>query len=143
MLCPYSRKARIRMKSKRTSARFKRVEEAFGFLFDHGFQVRLEEDAPDFFGNWVVEFESAGSIIYLTKDRGSIILEFSSSRDHDPKKRVNLQKIVYVTSGGRTIISAPAGHVKWSDKQALRALAGQLQEHLAEVESYFRPRDNC
>ena len=125
------------MTNKKPDPVVREAERYFGFLRDQGFIVRYADYSAELFGNWVVEYESTRCAVYVTRDRGDIIVELSSAGDHKPKNRISLQEIVYAVSGGREVATAPKGLFNRSQREQLRRMAQVLQKHLPEITLYF------
>lgn len=116
----------------------KDIEHSFGFLYEKGFKIRSAESSPQFNGNWVVELESLYCLIYITSDRNYIMLEFSSVNNLDIKKRITIEKLIYLLSNGQNIIGAFKGNLAWSKKKQFDRLSDLLKEYIDQITFYYR-----
>lgn len=125
------------MTNKEPDPVLREAEQYFGFLRDQGFIVRYADHSTELFGNWVVEYESTRCAVYVTRDRGDIIVELSLAGDHKPENRMSLEKIVHAVSGGREVATAPKGLFHRSQREQLRRTAKLLEKYLPEITLYF------
>jgi len=125
------------MQNKKVDFIIKNIEHYFGFLFDRGYKIRHAEYSPQFNGNWVVELESSNCVIYITKDRNDLLLEFSSLRDRNPRNRIVIEKMIYLLSNGQTIIEPFKGNLAWGKKKQFERLSSLLREYIDQITSYF------
>ena len=109
----------------------------FGFLFERGFKICSTEYSPKYNGNWVVRLESSDCIMYITSDRGNLLLEFSALQDRNTKRRINIENIIFLISEGQTIIRPFQGNTFWGKNKQFERLADLLKKHIDQISSYI------
>jgi hypothetical protein len=125
------------MENKKTVSIAKDVKRHFAFLYDKGFEIRSTEYSPQYFGNWVVVFESPTCVIFITSDRNHILLEFSSKKDLNVRNRMTIEEIIYSISKGKIIVEPFKGNLAWGKKKQLERLSNLLVKHIDEIMPCF------
>jgi hypothetical protein len=127
------------MKNEKPDRVVREVEQYFGFLHNKGYVIRYADHSTELFGNWVVEYASTCCMIYITRDRGDVIVEVSSAGNHKPKDRISLEKIIYMVTGGKKVVFEPKGLFDRRQRKQLRRKAQLLEKYLTEITLYFAP----
>lgn len=125
------------MKNKKTVSIVKDVERYFSFLYGKGFGIRSTEYSPQYFGNWVVAFESSTCIIFITSDRNHLLLEFSAKKDLNVRNRMTIEKIIYSISKGKIIVEPFRGNLAWGKKKQFERLSNLLVKYIDEIMPCF------
>ena len=111
----------------------KKIENHFGFLFDHGFRIRSVKYFPQHMGNWIAMLESQDCLIDITSDRGEILLSFGS-KNYETQDLMwfDINTVVFYLSNGQVIIDKFEGQLMEKDKQFQR-LANILKTYLNQI----------
>ena len=124
------------------SAILKDMEHYFGYLYERGFKIRAIEYSPQFNANWMAKLESSKYAIYITSDRNHILLECSPLPDNDVRKRISIEKLIYILSEGRDIIAPFKGNLAWGRKKQLERFSKLLNKYIEQITTYFDNRQN-
>jgi hypothetical protein len=129
------------MENKKTISIKKDVEQYFAFLYSKGFSIRSVEYSSQYFGNWVVTFESPTIVIFITSDRNYLILELSSQKDLNVKNRITIENIIYSLSKGKVVAERFQGSPIWGKKKQFERLAKLLEKYIDEIIPCFDNKD--
>jgi hypothetical protein len=125
------------MDKRKLGAILRHVHRHFGFLFESGYEVRRAEYSPQINGSWVVELVSTALAVYITNDRGYIILELSRPDETDVRQRTSLAVLIHLLTGGQTVIAPFRGNLAWGERKQLQRLSKILLEHLDTITAHF------
>ena len=116
------------------------IEHYFGFLHDRGYRLRQVEYSEQTPGNWVVTFESSTMKVCITNDSGRIIVELASSDLTGPSRRIPIERLISVLSGGRNIVVPFRNSMAGGKQGQMERLAHLLQQHIDQITGYFAER---